>query len=70
MADDFAGTMRKQIAARPRVMFVCQRDWLTGHDVYVIGFLWSRNFDAMPGEWSYLRHFLIRVRFLLWVERS
>ena len=51
--------MRRQVAEMPRVRFVCERDVLAGPYDYAIGFLWDRNFDAMPGEFIYRRRLLL-----------
>lgn len=62
--------LRAQVEAKPRLQFVCERDWITGPHNYVIGFLWDRNFDAEPGEFIYRRRFLLRLKFRIWLERQ
>jgi hypothetical protein len=61
-SDDFREQMRKQIETRPRLKFVCERDWYWGPHWFAIGLCWSRNFEAEPGEHVYRRRMILRFR--------
>lgn len=61
--------MRRQVLERPRIKFVCERDWISGPHVFAFGALWSRDFEAMPGQSVYRRCFVLRFTMRLWLER-
>lgn len=67
--DEIQVEMRQQVAMRPRFRFACERNLLLGPDVWSIGFVWDRNFDADFGEYCYLHRLLINIRFRLWLDR-
>lgn len=64
-----AAELEAQVLAMPRLRFICERDWITGPNIYAIGFLWDRNIQAEPGEFIYRRRFLLRLKFRIWFER-
>jgi hypothetical protein len=72
MDDAQTSKRRSQIAALPRVKFVCGRDWAYGPEGYKIGVMWRRNFDAGEGEMVYSKRWLLclRWRFSWFVERQ
>lgn len=60
---------RQQIAERPRVQFVFERDWISGPHTFAVGALWNRDFEATPGMSAYKRAFILRLKFRLWLDR-
>lgn len=66
--EHYRETMRAQVMAAPRVVFVCERDWQRGPHVFAIGVLWDRNFDAEPGELIYRRRIVLRWCIQFWGE--
>jgi hypothetical protein len=69
-AEDFYETMRRQVAERPRVVFICERDLMWGPNTWAIGLAWHRNFKAMPGEHIYQRRLILRIDFKVRLENS
>jgi hypothetical protein len=61
---------RAQIEAMPRWRFVHEKDWCTGPNIYAIGFLWGRNFDATEGELIYRKRLLLKFKLKIWLERE